>query len=167
MQKVNCAFKPFSAASPRHFGAARELRLLEKGWCSLPWTPMATNKHICLPSTEKSPSATLSDASAGCLDFFSPRIIGGVSVFATAEGFTHSMDPCRDPQHCCRQMNFQLIPKKRVFLLYLPKFMHHLACPERHVMVKKLTVLDFLSWNSIIFFSISWAELYLEMFQPR
>lgn len=82
---------------------------------------MATNKHICLPSTEKSPSvATLSDASASCLDFFSPRIIGGVSGFATAEGFTHSMDPCRDPQHCCRQVSFQLTQKKGVFSFIYP-----------------------------------------------
>lgn len=102
-----------------------------------------------------------------------PRIIGGVSVIATAQGFTLSMDPWRHSQQKASallqtsELPLQLTPKKRLFLLYLPKFMHHLSCPERHITVKKLTVLDFLSWNPIIFFSISWAELYLEMFQPR
>lgn len=112
---------------------------------------MATNKQLCLPSTEKSSSVTtLSVASASCLDFFFfPRIIGGVLLLAQHRGSHSAWIHGEQGASALLQTGespLQLTPKKRgFFLLYLPKFMHHLACPERHVMVKKLTVLDFLS----------------------
>lgn len=94
MHKVNCAFKPFSAASPHLFGAAWAAG---EGVMQPPLYTCGYQQTVCLPSTEKSSSVTtLSVASASCLDFFFfPQDYRWGSVVGTAQGVTLCMDPWR------------------------------------------------------------------------
>lgn len=136
-----------------------------RGSASLQRTPVSTTGEIYLPRTEKSLSVTtLNFVSGSCLDFFHGSV-GGVSIIVTVQRFTLSMEIRSAGKPRTAELPLQLTHQS--WLPRLPKFVHRLACSEWHVMVKKLTVLDFLSWNSITFFNVSWAELYLEMFQPH
>lgn len=128
-----------------------------KGNANLQRTPATTKGEISLTKTEESLSVTtLNFVSGSCLDFFHWSV-GGVSIIVTVQRFTLWRYSVQGNHALLQTGELPLQLTHQFCLPCLPKFTHHLACSEWHVMVKKLTTLDFLSWNPL--YSLTLVEL--------
>lgn len=153
--------QPTSVSLWRCQGDQAAVEVMKQDSSMHPWLP---KKESYWPRTEISASpAALNFVSGSWVDFFHGNV-GRVSIIVKVQFPTRCGGESAGKPHTPAD-RWTSTPHNTSALSPLFTQVHaplvSLYSSEWHLIVKKLTLLDFLSWNPIIFFNVSWAELYL------